>query len=146
MIQNIHFFQEEITYTIKQKILLRQWLTSSISAEGFNTGNINIIICSDSFLHKMNKEYLNHDALTDIITFDNSENEIISGDLFISIERIRENANVFSKKIIDELHRVIVHGVLHLIGFGDKTYLEKDEMTKKENIYLLRRPDKLKVS
>ncbi len=144
--QNIHFFQEETTYTIKQKILLRQWITNSISTEGFKTGNINIIICSDSFLHKMNKKYLDHDTLTDIITFDYSENGIISGDLFISIERIRENTTVFSKKIFDELHRIIIHGVLHLIGFGDKTCLEKDEMTKNENIYLSRRPDRLKIS
>lgn len=146
MSNKINFFLEETTFPIKKKGLLRRWISESISLEGFVSGNINVILCSDEYLHKMNIEYLNHDTFTDIITFDYSENKIISGDLFISIDRIKENASIFSKKVIDELHRVIIHGVLHLCKFGDKTKLEKEVMTQKENAYLLLRPDKLRVS
>jgi len=146
MNEHIHFFAEKISYTVKQKNLLRQWISESIQKEGFRPANINVIFCSDTYLHKMNVEYLAHDTLTDIITFDYSMENEISGDLFISIDRIRENAKQFSKKIADELHRVIIHGVLHLCRYGDKTEKEKQKMREKENIYLSRRPDKLRES
>jgi rRNA maturation RNase YbeY len=146
MTQAINFFQEETSYTVKQKTHLRKWIADAISSEGLKTGDINIILCSDDYLHKMNTEYLDHDTYTDIITFDYSEDESISGDLFISIERVKENAGLYSKRINEELHRVIIHGVLHLCGYGDKTTIEKERMTEKENINLLCRPDQLKVS
>lgn len=146
MIQTINFFQEETSYVIKQKFKLRKWIADVISTEGLKTGDINIILCSDKYLHKMNTEYLDHDTFTDIITFDYSEDKLISGDLFISIERVKENAGLYSKRISEELHRVIIHGVLHLCGYGDKSTIEKEKMTEKENINLLRRPDRLRIS
>jgi probable rRNA maturation factor len=146
MSQNIQFFTEDISFTVKNKNLLREWITGSIQFEGVKTGDLNIILCSDEYLHGLNIKYLGHDTLTDIITFDNSSENTVSGDLFISIERIRENAGIFSKTIADELHRVIIHGVLHLIKYGDKTEAEKVIMTERENAYLSRRPDRLKVS
>jgi len=114
-----------------------------ILKEGKRVGELNVILCSDEYLYKLNVEYLSHDTLTDIITFDYSESNIISGDLFISINRIRENAKAYSIKIIEELHRVMVHGVLHLCGYGDKTKEERKTMRVKENFYLAQRPLKL---
>jgi rRNA maturation RNase YbeY len=146
MNNQIQFFSEEISYLVKQKTLLRKWISAVIQSEGFKAGPINVIFCRDQYLHKINVEYLDHDTYTDIITFDYSTGSEISGDLFISLERIRENAKQFSIKSIDELHRVIIHGILHLCGFGDKTADEKEIMREKENIYLVRRPDKLKAS
>jgi rRNA maturation RNase YbeY len=144
MSQNkISFFVEEITFRIRNKKLLRNWLSNSIASENKRVGELNIILCHDDYLYKMNLEYLNHDTLTDIITFDYSETNTISGELFISITRVKVNAKIYSKTIVDELHRVIIHGILHLCGFGDKTIPEKEIMTTKENFYLSQRPDKL---
>lgn len=146
MPENIHFFAEDVTYNIRQKKLIRQWIAESITHQGFVPGEINIILCSDDYLYKMNVEYLDHDTFTDIITFDYTENREISGDLFISLDRVKENARQFSKNLTDELHRVMIHGVLHLCGFGDKTKKEKEKMTENENINLSRRPDQLRGS
>lgn len=146
MSNKINFFNEGVSTTIKQKILLRKWIQSSINAEGFNTGNINIILCSDKFLHEMNVKYLDHDTLTDIITFDYSEEKTISGDIFLGFETIEDNSKAFSRVFEDELHRVIIHGVLHLCKYNDKTVQEKEIMTKMENTYLSLRPDKLMAS
>ena len=146
MKSNINFFTEDIHYAIKQKNLARKWINDRILSEGFSPGEINIIFCSDDYLHKINVEYLNHDNFTDIITFDYTENQKISGDLFISIERVKENAKFFTRKISEELHRVIIHGVLHLCGYGDKSKKEQEIMTKKENINLSHRPVKLRDS
>ena len=140
---HIYFFVEDINYHLKDKNLIRQWINSSIQNENKSTGNLNIIFCSDDYLLKMNQEFLEHDTFTDIITFDYSENEIISGDIFISLERVMENAKKYSMKIKEELHRVIIHGILHLCGLKDKLSADKKIMTQKENYYLSRRPDKL---
>jgi len=141
--KKIHFFLEEIKYRIRNKGLLREWILNTIASENKGVGELNIILCNDNYLHKMNLEYLNHDTLTDIITFEYSEGDTISGELFISIARVEENAKMFSKTLIEELHRVIIHGVLHLCGYGDKTNSEKKIMTSKENVYLAERADKL---
>ncbi len=146
MNSNIQFFTEDISYSVKQKNKLREWISACIKAENHMTGDVNIILCSDSYLHEMNVEYLNHDTFTDIITFDNSIEDEISGDLFISLDRIRENAQKYSRKISEEQHRVIIHGILHLCGYDDKTDDEKYKMREKENIHLSRRPDKLSNS
>ncbi len=146
MSNKINFFSEDVSTTIKQKILLRKWIGQSIQAEGFRSGDINIILCSDKYLHEINVKYLNHDTLTDIITFDYSEEKTISGDIFLGLETIVDNSNTFSKVFFDELHRVIIHGVLHLCGYNDKTNKEKEIMTKKENAYLSLRPDELRSS
>jgi rRNA maturation RNase YbeY len=136
----IHFFEEDITYKLKNKTAVRQWVTETIQAEGFKLKELTYVFCSDSYLLQINQQYLDHDTYTDIITFDNSEiADTIVGDIFISIDRIRENALKFSKTEADELHRVIIHGALHLLGYTDKTALAKKKMTLKEDFYLNKR-------
>ena len=104
--------------------------------EGKSVEAINYVFCSDQFLHEMNREYLAHDTLTDIITFDYSEKESISGDVFISLDRTKENAQKFHQTPLKELHRVMVHGLLHLIGYKDKAPSESEQMRAKEDYYL----------
>jgi probable rRNA maturation factor len=136
----ISFFEEDITYKLKNKTSVRQWITQTIQAEGFKLKELTYIFCSDNYLLQINQQYLNHDTYTDIITFDNSETEkVIVGDIFISIDRIRENAVKFSITETDELHRVIIHGALHLLGYTDKTTVTKQKMTQKEDFYLTKR-------
>jgi rRNA maturation RNase YbeY len=144
MAAKINFYNEEVSYLVKHKILLREWLHMAIAEEGFATGLINIILTNDEYLGKMNLQYLQHDTLTDIITFDYTEDRKISGDIFLSIERIEENATTFSRSVAEELHRVMVHGVLHLCGYSDKKPTEKKTMTHRENHYLSLRPVRLK--
>ncbi|OKS89005.1 rRNA maturation RNase YbeY [Mucilaginibacter polytrichastri] len=133
----VNFFQEEVSFTLKDKLKLKKWITETIVAEGYQLKELNYIFCSDEYLLQMNQQYLDHDTLTDIITFDNSEipGKIVS-DIFISIERIRENAKKFNVTDIRELQRVIIHGALHLVGYGDKKPADKKLMTEKEDFYL----------
>jgi probable rRNA maturation factor len=134
---SIHFFEEDISYNLKQKIKIRKWITQTISNEGKTLQELNFIFCSDDYLLKINREYLKHDTFTDIITFDNSEDSAqINGDIFISIDRIRDNAKDFKVSESNELHRVMIHGTLHLLGYRDKTKQEKSVMTEKEDKYL----------
>ena len=136
----ITFFEEGISYKLKNKTAVRKWLTDTIVAEGFKLNELNYIFCSDEYLLQINQQYLDHDTYTDIITFDNSEEEgIIVGDIFISIERIKENAAKFSVTEAQELHRVMVHGALHLLGYKDKSATDKKKMTLKEDHYLAER-------
>jgi rRNA maturation RNase YbeY len=133
----IHFFSEDLSYTLKKKTLVRQWISDTIKNEGKILKELNFIFCSDQYLLTINQQYLNHDTYTDIITFDNSENrDEIEGDIFISIERIRENSKNLNVSEEDELHRVIIHGTLHLLGYLDKTRKAKALMTQKEDQYL----------
>ena len=104
--------------------------------EGKQCSEINFIFCSDSYLRSLNVKYLDHDAFTDIITFDYCENDLISGDVFISIKNTKDNAKLLNINLIDELHRVMVHGILHLLGYEDKPSAMKAEMTEKEDYYL----------
>lgn len=136
MESSIDFFIEDIDYQLDFKDELSQWIIYSISKELKTPGNLAIILCSDHYLHQINLQYLNHDTYTDIVTFDYSESTLISGDLFISIDRIKENAKLHSVNEKDELHRVIIHGVLHLIGYKDKQPDDKKQMTLKEDFYL----------
>jgi probable rRNA maturation factor len=136
----IQFFEEDISYKLKNKTLVRQWIKDTITAEGFKLKELTYVFCSDAYLLPMNQQYLDHDTYTDIITFDNSEIEgDIMGDIFISVERIRENAAKFNITETDELHRVIIHGALHLLGYTDKTVVTKKKMTQKEDEYLAKR-------
>ena len=131
------FFEEDIAFKPQNKGALRQWIKNTIDAEGYKLKELNYIFCSDNYLIEINRQYLNHDTYTDIITFDNSETEnTIIGDIFISIERIRENAAKFAVNEADELRRVIIHGALHLLGYKDKTKADKELMTQKEDFYL----------
>ncbi len=149
----ISFHTEGLEFKLKNKTRLKKWIVATIEKKKRNVGDISYVFCSDSFLIKMNKEYLNHDTYTDIITFDYSieDNMLpISGDIFISIERVKENAEKFSIKksaegdsqqqkrgrFENELHRVIIHGTLHLLGYKDKTKIAKAEMTKQEDLCL----------
>lgn len=136
----IHFFAEDITYTLKQKALVRTWIRNTIAEEGYKLRELNFIFCTDEYLLSINQQYLKHDTYTDIITFDNSEKKLeVSGDIFISLDRVRENALHFKVNENDELHRVMIHGTLHLLGYPDKGNVAKALMTGKENLYLLKR-------
>jgi probable rRNA maturation factor len=136
----IHFFEEDVTYKLKDKLKVKQWIKDTIVAEGYKLQELTYIFCSDAYLLQINQQYLDHDTYTDIITFDNSEYEgEIVGDIFISIPRIQENAVKFKVPEADELHRVIIHGALHLLGYKDKTPADNKNMTQKEDHYLAKR-------
>ena len=115
---------------------LREWLNNVGEREGFTVGELSIVLGSDDWLLDYNKQYLNHDYYTDIITFDYVESNVISGDLLISYDRVIDNANSLNVSRETELYRVIVHGFLHLCGYGDKSDAEKELMRKKEDYYL----------
>ncbi|HLV38804.1 rRNA maturation RNase YbeY [Xanthomarina sp.] len=112
------------------------WLEAVILNEKFKLGEINYIFCDDDYLHKLNLEFLEHDTLTDIISFDYTVGKIIQGDIYISTERVEDNAKDFSVPFIEELHRVMVHGILHYCGYKDKTAKDEKLMREKENYYL----------
>lgn len=136
----VHFFQEDINYPVKQKLKVKQWIKDTIAAEDSKLGILNFIICSDAYLLTINQQYLNHDTYTDIITFDNSDLEgVINGDIFISAERIAENAKRYEVTAATEMHRILIHGTLHLLGYKDKTPAHKKIMTEKEDFYLSKR-------
>lgn len=136
----INFFSEDISFNLKQKGLVRTWIKNTIIAEKHRLRLLNFIFCSDSYLLNINQQYLKHDTYTDIITFDNSDTEQeIAGDIFISLERIRENAKELDVNEKDELHRVMIHGTLHLLGYPDKGKSAKALMTEKEDLYLSKR-------
>lgn len=138
----ILFFTEEITFTLRDKNKLREWIYASAGLEKKTIGSINFIFCNDAFLHDLNVRYLGHDTLTDIITFDyTEETNSLSGDIFISIERVRENAKHFGSTFVSELHRVMIHGILHLAGYKDKSDGEKAAMRAKEDYYLSLQPE-----
>ncbi len=130
----IRFFTEEINFNLKEKKKHRNWLTDFVKEEGFIIGEINYVFCSDEYLHKINIAYLGHDTYTDIITFDQSDSsEEISGDIFVSIERVIENAKQNKTGFEEELRRVIAHGILHLMGYKDKSSQDVEQMREKEN-------------
>ncbi len=136
----IRFFEEDIAYKLKNKMNVRQWINETVVAEGFHLQEITYIFCSDAYLLQINRQYLGHDTYTDTITFDNSPAKgKITGDIFISIPRVVENAASFNVSPTDELHRVMIHGVLHLAGYKDKTAASKKKMTEKEDYYLAKR-------
>lgn len=135
--KKINFFVEDIKFTLTKKNELRHWITSTIEHNLKNLQLINYIFTSDTYLLSINEEYLKHNTLTDIITFNQSTDQnLIEADIFISIERIKENSKKLNIPFKEELHRVMIHGVLHLLGFNDKNDPEKKEMRKKENHYL----------
>ncbi len=135
----ISFNSNEIKFTLKNKTVIKQWISSITNKKKRRVGDLNFVFCSDEFLLGMNKQYLNHDTYTDIITFDYSKedkNLPISGDIYISVDRVRENAAKFNVAFENELHRVIIHGTLHLLGYADKTKTAKEEMRKQEDAAL----------
>lgn len=134
----INFFQEEITFELKDESSITSWLQSVATAEGQSIGEINYIFCSDDYILSINEEYLNHDYYTDIITFDNRDNtqDDIEADIFVSIDRVQENAQMIQVPFDTELRRVMVHGLLHLLGYHDKSEEEISQMREKEEAYL----------
>ena len=132
----IHFHNEDVIASFN-KTTVTEWLNSCIQDLDHKTGEISIIFCSDDYLLKINKKYLNHDYFTDIITFNYNENNTIIGDLFISIDRVKENAKELKVDFNNELFRVIIHGVLHLCGYNDKTQDQQKEIRTKEDEYLV---------
>ena len=132
----IHFYIEGTSFTLKNKMLLKKWIRSIIQQHKRKAGEISFIFCSDEYLLSINQQYLQHNTYTDIITFDYSKSSTylpISGDIFISVDRVKENAKIFSKKMEDELYRVLIHGILHLLGLKDKTPEQKRKMRATED-------------
>ncbi|WP_394265359.1 rRNA maturation RNase YbeY [Bergeyella zoohelcum] len=131
----IHFFFENIDEQPLDETL-KNWLGKIILSEGKKLGDINYIFCDDEYLLKVNQDYLQHDYYTDIITFDYVKGKTISGDIFVSIERIEDNATTLSKDFDSEFHRVLAHGILHLCGYKDKSSEEEQIMREKEDFYI----------
>jgi len=130
----IHFFSENIDFKLEEKLKIKNWIKKIVLQEKKNLDNLSYIFCDDAYLLEINQEYLDHDTYTDIITFDNGEpGKDIEGDIFISIERVRENAFNLNIGFQQELKRVIIHGVLHLLGYKDKTETDKKNMRQKED-------------
>ncbi|MCL6293447.1 rRNA maturation RNase YbeY [Jejuia spongiicola] len=129
-------FNYETEFLLDNSNEVSAWISNVISDEGFKEGDINYVFCNDDYLHNINVEFLNHDTLTDIISFDYSVGKIIQGDIFISIERVKDNAADFKVSFQEELHRVIIHGILHYCGYKDKTNEDAKLMRQKENHYL----------
>jgi rRNA maturation RNase YbeY len=138
---SINFYYEDVTALHLDKGSLRGWISSAIREENQKAGNLNFIFCSDGYLLKINQEFLKHDYYTDVVTFDYVEGDLVSGDIFVSVERVSENAGIYQVSFQNELERVIIHGVLHLLGYGDEDIEHKIEMTKKENYYLAGRQE-----
>ena len=134
----LKFFAEEISFKVSQPLKTSKWIKNISKSEGYEIGDLNYIFCSDDYLLEVNKEYLDHDYYTDIITFDNSEEEgKLEGDIFVSVDRVKENAEGLNVAFETELRRVLVHGLLHLIGFADSDEELKKQMRAKEDECLL---------
>ena len=137
MNSEINFFKENVAFVIRKKDALRKWILNAIEREGKSCGDLNFIFCDDDYLAELNYKYLKHKTLTDILTFSfDDEHGSLCGDIFISWPRVLENAETFHQKPADELHRVMIHGVLHLIGYDDSNSKVKAAMTERENFYL----------
>jgi len=132
----VRYFNEDIKFVFKDKLANNRWLKLVAGSEMKKLGDISIIFCSDNYILDVNLRYLQHDYYTDIITFDYCEGKTLSGDLFISVDSVRENATEYGAEFDEELHRVIVHGLLHLIGYDDHTEEDQKTMRAKENYYL----------
>jgi len=132
----VQFFFRNIFFSLKKKSGVKKLILSVIRKEKKKAGDINFIFCSDEFLLALNKKFLKHDAFTDIITFQYPPSDKLSAEIFISIPRVKENAKKFEVSFENELHRVMIHGMLHLCGYNDKSAKQKEEIRKKENYYL----------
>ena len=134
---SIQFFAEEIEFNLPQPNKIKGWIKKVIEKESKSLTSLNFIFCSDEYLHKINTEFLNRDYYTDVITFDYSENpDEIEGEVYISIYRVQENSSSLQQNFQEELHRIIIHGVLHLLGFNDTSDIEQLAMRKKEEACL----------
>lgn len=132
----VSFFNQSISFKLKEKNKLKQWIKAITEKEKHQLGQINYIFCTDDELLEINIRHLNHNTLTDIITFDYTDGKTIHSDIYISVERVEENAKKFKVTFEEELHRVMIHGILHLCGYKDKTKADAELMRKKENASL----------
>lgn len=137
----VSYFTEDIAFRFTEKRITSRWLKAVAESEGKRLGDIGIIFCSDNYLLNVNKEYLKHNYFTDIITFDYTEGDKLSGDLFISIDSVRSNAAFYEQEFHVELRRVIVHGLLHLMGYDDHSDEDITQMRAKENAALILREE-----
>ena len=135
----VSYFFEDTNFKFNRRRLTSQWLKFTAESEIKRIGQVNIIFCSDNYILDINQKYLQHDYFTDIITFDYCEGKTLSGDLFISVDTVRENAIFYGTEFDDELNRVIVHGLLHLIGYDDHSEEDQNTMRSKEDYYLAQR-------
>ena len=126
-------FHYETSFELSNENFLNDWINTIVSSHGYTIGEINYIFCDDTYLHKLNLDFLQHDTLTDIISFDSTLGKLIGGDIFISVERVAENSKDYKVSFTDELHRVMIHGVLHYMGFKDKSIVDKKRMRKEED-------------
>ena len=132
-------FNYDIEFRIQDEATVSKWISNLIEEENYKEGEINYIFCSDDYLHKINVDFLNHDTLTDIISFDYSVGKELHGDIYISIDRVKDNAKDFKVQFKDELARVMAHGVLHYCGYKDKSEEDVKIMRSKEDYYLSKR-------
>lgn len=130
-------YNYETDFKVESEEEISNWISKCIEQEGFELGEINYIFCDDSYLYKINVEFLQHETLTDIISFDYTLGKLLGGDIFISVERVKDNAKDFKVSFEEELKRVLIHGVLHYMGYKDKSELEKEQMRIKENECIL---------
>ncbi|MCA0131273.1 rRNA maturation RNase YbeY [Winogradskyella alexanderae] len=131
-------FNYEADFKLNNEEKLEHWINDAVSEENFKLGDVNYIFCTDPYLHKLNVEFLGHDTLTDIISFDYTVGKIIQGDIFISVERVQENATYYNVDFNNELLRVMIHGILHFCGYKDKTDGQAKIMRSKEEYYMVR--------
>ncbi|APY08453.1 rRNA maturation RNase YbeY [Winogradskyella sp. J14-2] len=129
-------FNYETDFKLEKETQMSEWISKSINSENCKEGELNYIFCSDDYLHKINVDFLNHDTLTDIISFDYSVGKELHGDIYISVERVEDNAIDFDVSFEDELARVMIHGILHYCGYKDKTEEDAKLMRSKEEYYL----------
>lgn len=129
-------FNYETKFQLENETDISKWISGVISSEKFKEGDINYVFCDDDYLLKLNIEFLGHNTLTDIISFDDSIGKILQGEIFISVERVKENAENFNVSFKEELNRVMVHGILHYCGYKDKTKTDAKTIRNKENFYL----------
>ncbi|MEP5256012.1 MAG: rRNA maturation RNase YbeY [Winogradskyella arenosi] len=132
-------FNYETAFSLEQADQISDWISKTIAEENCNEGEINYIFCSDDYLHQLNVDFLDHDTLTDVISFDYSLGKELHGDIYISVDRVKDNAEDFKVSFKDEINRVMVHGVLHYCGYKDKTEADEKVMRSKEDWYLAKR-------
>lgn len=134
----LNFFTENVDFDLLRPLKTKKWIKNTSISEGYEIADLNYIFCDDDYLLEINKQYLDHDYFTDIITFDNSEEDnVIEGDIYISVDRVRENAATFHADFETEMRRVLIHGLLHLMGYDDTDEKLKAAMRAKEDQYLL---------
>lgn len=133
---SIQYFSEDVPEPKFKRREASNWIKNVVVTEGYKLGDVSFIFCSDDYLLDVNRKYLDHDYYTDIITFDYVEDKILNGDIFISIDRVKENAVEFETTFDNEFHRILIHGILHLLGYKDKIRKDKLIMTEKEDLYL----------